>query len=37
MYELYIRTSNYVSHNAAKAVETAHGSFYMQAPDQEGS
>ena len=34
VYELYIRTSEFVSHNAAKAIETADGSCYMPAPSE---
>lgn len=34
VYELYIRSSEFVSHNAAKAIETADGAFYMPASSE---
>ena len=37
VYELYVRTNDYVLHNASKAVETAYGSFYMSPPEGKES
>ena len=36
IYELYVRTSEFVSHGASKAVETGIGSFYMRPSEPEG-
>lgn len=35
IYELYLRSSEFVSHQAAKAIETEEGAFFMPLPKQQ--